>query len=418
MQAKRLIISLLLAFFCTHSTYTALQWPKKNKPLLVVLLMVRDEKDVIVPTLETYLSQDIKDGKPDNGEVAYVIYDTGSVDETEKIAEEFLREKGLKHILVVKDTWINFEKSRNKALALARSKFPESTFILFPDAEWYLQNFDDLVTFCKQEIARQDTGEQLPCYYRLKITRPGFQGHQQRLFLTHDDVQFEGAVHEVPNKCVDANVPNNVYFELGWSKSGSDKTIKRWSRDREILLNDLLENPSHVRSAHYLALTELWLCNYRNAYTYFKMRTNMHSFPEEDFQAQYYLGVVTDILSTNEPESFTWEEALKYYLHAFSMRPHRAEPLIRIAMHYLNENNHALSYVFAKRAAELPFPEQDMLPLEKALYEFDRYELLSRAAWYVQEYEVGEKAAKKAIEARPNSPYLYKNLSYYWELNK
>ena len=45
----------------------------------------------------------------------------------------------------------------------------------------------------------------------------------------------------------------------------------------------------------------------------------------------------------------------------------------------------------------------------------NRWEILSRRAWYVGEYEVGEVAAQKAIEARPNITQLYRNLSYYWE---
>ena len=97
------------------------------------------------------------------------------------------------------------------------------------------------------------------------------------------------------------------------------------------------------------------------------------------------------------------------------MRPHRAEPLIKIAQHYLNENNHAMCYLFARRACELAYPTQDVLPYDKFLYDFDRHEILSRCCWYVSEYEVGEEAAKKAIEARPNATHLYRNLSFYWE---
>ena len=145
------------------------------------------------------------------------------------------------------------------------------------------------------------------------------------------------------------------------------------------------------------------------------MRCALNSFPEEDFMAHYYLGRVTETLSEQDPQLFKWEEALKYYLKAFSMRPYRADPLIKIARHYLNENNHALSYVFARRACELAYPTQDRLPYDKYLYDFDRHEILSRAAWWIGEWIVGEEAAKKTIEACPNVPQYYKNLSYYWE---
>jgi len=51
-----------------------------SQPMLVVLIMAKDEHQVIIPTLETYLSANIKAGKPDSKEVAYILYDTGSTD--------------------------------------------------------------------------------------------------------------------------------------------------------------------------------------------------------------------------------------------------------------------------------------------------------------------------------------------------
>lgn len=389
-----------------------------GNPLLVVLLMVRDEKDVIIPTLESYLTKKLKTGEVDDGEVAYLIYDTGSIDGTDTMAREFYEKNKVKNFLVTSGPWVDFATSRNAGLAIAREKYPQSTFILFVDAEWFMHNMDGLVEFCREEATKKIAGAELPCYYRIMLERPGTRFGQQRLFLTHDDVQFEGVVHEVPNKYANGSVPKNVYINLGCSKCGYEKSRKRWFRDRDLLLKDLLANPKNPRTAYYLALTELWLGNYRNAYTYFKIRTELYSFPEEDYAAQYYLGLVTEILITEEPGSFTWDDAFKQYLKAYAMRPHRAEPLVKIGRHYLNESNHALAYLFAKRAAELPFPDQDVLPIEKSYYEFDRFEILSRCSWYIGEYDVGEEAAKKVIESRPNVPQYYKNLSHYWERKK
>ena len=43
----------------------------------------------------------------------------------------------------------------------------------------------------------------------------------------------------------------------------------------------------------YLGLTELWLRNDQGAYTYLKLRTQLHSFPEEDYFAWYNFGLAT-----------------------------------------------------------------------------------------------------------------------------
>ncbi len=391
-----------------------------GKPLLVVLLMVKNENQVIIPTLETYLSSTVT-----TDDVGYILYDTGSTDGTDTLAEDFFKDNGISQFKIVKEHYdtktFPFGKARTRALEIARETYPESTFILFPDAEWYFHGFDKLLEFCRDERANYDAGSSTPPpYYSLQIQGPGRKFPTPRLILTKDDVVFVGRVHECPTKCSGSEVPadSGIYIELGISRFGYEKSAKRWLSDREVLLEDLLEDPKNPRTALYLGLTELWLRNDQGAYTYLKLRTELHSFPEEDYFAWYNLGLATMNLCGKQPELYHWDEALKYFLKAASMRPQRAEPLVRIAKHYLDEDNHALAYIFAKRATELAVPTTEKLTLDLDLYDYQRWEILSRAAWYLQEYEVGEAAAQKAIEARPNITQLYRNLSYYWERKK
>ena len=60
--------------------------------------MVKNEAEVIVPTLETYITWNIQKGSPDKEEVAYVIYDTGSIDGTQRIAQDFFERSGIKNL--------------------------------------------------------------------------------------------------------------------------------------------------------------------------------------------------------------------------------------------------------------------------------------------------------------------------------
>jgi glycosyltransferase involved in cell wall biosynthesis len=413
-DVMKLFKSILAAFLLGTTSFAAIE---HNKPLLVVLIMVKNEKEVIVPTLETYLTKEIKEGK-DNQDVAYVLFDTGSNDGTPDIAREFFQKNNVKNFLIAQEPFVDFATSRNRGLEIARSTYPQSTFILFPDAEWYFENFDGLVTFCKEESLKYETMQVFPPpYYRLRMARSDYVSLTGRLLLTHDDVKFEGVVHECQTKCSSHNVPGTSYIKLGTSRFGYEKSKNRWYRDRDLLLKDLLENPKNSRSALYLGLTEKWLGENRHAYTYLKVRVGLPTFEPEDYYALYNLAEVTEALVEEFPDSYKWDEALRYYHEAFTMRPHRAEPLIRIAAYYLRKNNHNLSYLYARRACELAIPdiEWEVLPVRTDLYLYNRWEILSRCAWYVKDYELGEMAAKKAIEARPNAPHLYRNLSCYWE---
>ncbi len=414
---------LMIAFFslCAHAGYGA------SDPVLVVLLMVKNEKDVIIPTLESYLPKG-PNAQEALKDIGYVLYDTESDDGTREIAREFFERNGVTHFVIKEEPFVitedgdlNFAASRNNGLKFARSHFPSSTFILFPDAEWYLNSADLLIDFCRAEKARYEARTlSAPPYYHLYIETKRGGGHSYsfptpRLFLRADDVVFEGKIHECPTKISEAYVPCSVYFNLGSSESGQEKSIRRWHRDRDLLLKELLAEPDNPRTALYLGLTELWLGNLRNSYTYLKIRVKLHSFPEEDYLAYYKLGIVTMLLAEQEPKSFSWSEAHDYFLKAYSLRPHRAEPLVRIAAHYMQEDNHPVSYIYSKRAVELPTPKQELLEVECRLYDYDRWELFSRSAWYFGDYQRGEEATLKAIEGCPNFPHLYRNLGLFWD---
>ncbi len=109
----------------------------------------------------------------------------------------------------------------------------------------------------------------------------------------------------------------------------------------------------------------------------------------------------------------TWPLALTYYLKAYSLNPKRAEPLVRIAQHYCSFGNTALGYFFARNACQLPCPDEK--DVEKELYDFTRWDLLGISAWYVNAFQEGLEATKKALEYHPNDQHLKNNLKFYIE---
>src|SRR5262245_60379136 len=95
-----MLIRLFLAAFLCLPLYAT-----SSTPLLVVLLMVKDEKHVLEPTLSTYVTQTIKSGDVDSGEVAYVLHDTGSTDGTQDAARELFTSYGIKNWQIFQTGW-------------------------------------------------------------------------------------------------------------------------------------------------------------------------------------------------------------------------------------------------------------------------------------------------------------------------
>ena len=58
-----------------------------------------------------------------------------------------------------------------------------------------------------------------------------------------------------------------------------------------------------------------------------------------------------------------WPDVQEAYLKAWEFRPTRAEALHAIAFRCRTEQRYQVGYRFARRAAEIPFPEEDLFVL-------------------------------------------------------
>jgi hypothetical protein len=85
-------------------------------------------------------------------------------------------------------------------------------------------------------------------------------------------------------------------------------------------------------------------------------------------------------------------------------------------MHYDGLGQHALTFLFARRGAELPLPLRDTLFVDEEVYAWKLADLVGASAYWIGEHAIGEAAARRASEARPSDERLAKNLSYYTDL--
>lgn len=395
MIKKLILLCIVTTSFCAYTEQEV------SQDLITVVLMVKNEEAFMAKTLEPFVLAGIH---------SFFIFDTGSTDNTIAVTEEFFKSNHVQRYVIIQEPFIDFATSRNRALDLAEERFPESPFFLMIDAEWYMHNVQGLIDFCAQN--RDAT---VPCYL-IRIVNQIIEFTVPRLIRGKTGSRFVGVVHEnIPVK-VGVRVPTDVYFELGESRQGTEKSRKRWERDAELLLQEYEKNPQDSRTTFYLAQTHECLGNITTAYHFYKLREQQKGWLEEDYQTLYRLGCITDYLSGIDSKNYDWNVAYNYYCAAFNMLPHRAEPLIRIAQHYWPDTgdplNVPLCYIFARRACELSYPEKDYLFKDPYLYHFKRYELLSKSAVCVGDIENGEKATRLALQFQ-ELPYLLFNLALY-----
>ncbi|OBK34767.1 hypothetical protein A5658_10980 [Mycobacterium sp. 1245111.1] len=127
--------------------------------------------------------------------------------------------------------------------------------------------------------------------------------------------------------------------------------------DRDSWLANVERDPDDARSVFFLAEICFQLDDFVNACQWYARRAEMGGCDEEVYWALYRLAASMAELGER------WPDVQAAYLKAWQFRPTRAEALYAIAFRYRGEQRYWPGYDFAQRAAEIPFPEEDLFVL-------------------------------------------------------
>jgi tetratricopeptide (TPR) repeat protein len=363
--------------------------------LITLTMIVKDEVHTLARTLRS-----VRDHVD-----RWTILDTGSTDGTQAlIRAEMAGVPGELH----EEPFVDFATSRNRALELAGTA---TEFVMWLDADDELQGGDALRAFLERE--RAERGPDREAYF-MRVAM-GIRFDSPRVFRAQSGWRFRGAVHEIlcrPDRPPPSRRIEGATILHDPGTAGVERSKKRWERDVKLLAGALEKDPKDTRAAFYLAQSLLWLERFAEAEKAFQHRVAMGGWVEEIFESQLALARVAAALER------PWPEVMARYLAAYATSPHRAEPLHAIAMHWNALGQHALTFLFARRGWELPYPEKDTLFVDESVYAFRCADLVGTSAYWIGEYELGEAAARKAAAAQPDDERLKRNLGYYLERKK
>lgn len=394
---------LIIGVLITHVVY-AQEKELKQDPLLVVALMIKNEAPVIADTLTPMVTAGID---------SFLIFDTGSTDDTIEKVDQFFSDNGIRNYVIIQESFVDFATSRNRALDLVDEYFPQATFILMPDAEWLVYNGEQLLSFCK------DHKNDYHSSYRIRMVHNGsLEFYVDRLIRRSCHCRFKSPVHEYLVSPSVMTTPADIYFVMNTTQYGAEKTRNRWKRDVGYLLKAYAEEPTNARTAFYLGQTYACLGDKDNAFRFYQLRSQLPSWAEEDYETVYRLGETVEDLAlkdTNHQTIYDWPLALWYYLQAYSMRPCRIEPLIRIAQHYMQQGDYSIAFIFAWRAFETPYPTHEILFVSKEMYNYTRYDIVAQCGLKIGQYEKALEAIHKAFEYYPEDQHFQELFTIYQE---
>lgn len=356
---------------------------------LVLVVMVKNEEESIIRTLEPWVKHGFRD---------YFVYDTGSSDLTVSVVKEYFMEKGLNGI-VKEENFIDFAASRNRCNDLVGEYFPGFQSMML-DSEWYPVGLEHLVNHCMSlKGVIYDV-----CHINL-ITSDGLIVKHSRLFGPGTSAKFKGPVHEYVHATkFGPPVPEQFYIEYKPEDVGRRNTKLRWYRDLSLLYKEYGEHEEKERDPRYvfyLAQTFECLNDWDNAIKFYKERSKMdRGFNEEVYISLYRIG-------NNYMRKGDNDNAIKYYNEAITNRPHRVEAYVAISRIY--GDKHPISYIYLKESIKHNY-SNDILFVEKTTYDSIRWERFVVAAYARGEFMESFNATKYLVSRDPNSERLQSNL--------
>ncbi len=311
---------------------------------LILLLMVKNESRIIQRCLE--------------GALPYVdavaLLDTGSTDDTVAKATQILQATQTLH-RIEQHPFENFGQSRTRSFEVAQRLCeelqwsPETTYALAVDADMIIRP--------------------QPAFFDFPLTLNGYQMIQENGHMKYYNTRLMRCGH--PWKCIGAtheywsgDPTGKIPYELFYIDDKNDGGCKadKFERDVRLLTEDLERDPTNGRTHYYLGQSLKDLGRFDEAIQMFEKRIALGGWVEECWYARYQIGRCYDHKGDEHQMERWMNEAFKFH-------PTRSEPLYHLTRVFRERSQHYKAYHYYLKGRHIPYPKDDVLFIEKSVYE-------------------------------------------------
>ena len=331
-------------------------------------MIVRNEAHIIGETLDT-ISPRID---------YWVIVDTGSDDETPRVIEQYFAARGIPGELHHRK-WENFGHNRTEALRLCRGKC---------EYAWVV-DADDLL------IGQLDLGNLSHDSYSLKFG-PDFCYWRKQIFRMSLDWKYVGVVHEYP-ECEQSASHARLeghYHIVSRRLGARNKDPNKYLRDIQLLEQEIAKNPDCARSTFYLAQSHFDNQDPERALLWYRKRVMLGGWEEEVYYSKLRIAGCLERLGAG------FGEVSAACLDCWEYRPGRAEALHQLARLCREHKRHQAGYLYAKAGLQIPYPSDETLFVDAAVYDWRLKDELAIHAYYIGKYSESSALLNELLDSK------------------
>lgn len=351
---------------------------------LCLCMIVKDEEHIILETLR-HLVQVISFD-------AYCIVDTGSTDKTRELIKTFFsKECPTIPGQLLERTWRDFGYNRTEAL---HACYGASKFIFMFDADdlilgtWPKPNWNDLWNENVDSVnVFFGTGDEGLHYWR------------QTVFRNDGHWGYQGVLHEYP-WCSKAKpvmhklkpLPDTTYWINSRRLGSRNKNPNKYRDDALKLIKVLKTEPNNHRYIFYAAQSWFDANQFQNAMDWYRRRVKVGGWVEEKWYSQFRIGECHSRLQNPA-------KAVEAFHAALGISPHRYEALHKIMMLHRASKNWSASYELIKNLTiPIPYPEEDLLFINTAVYDHQLYEEMMECAYEAKDFLLAGRTASHVLK--------------------